>query len=91
MQWQKSSLDDFVHIVFVLVLSAKVVQASAMKVYLLIAKCSLSFRKDNNISHTCATCKFKNLHKRLRQICRIYTKNARWCIVLCTHMRLFFA
>ena len=38
-------MDDFVHIVFVLVLGAKVVQASAMKVYFLIAKCSLSFAK----------------------------------------------
>lgn len=38
-------MDDFVHIVFVLVLGAKVVQASAMKVYFLIANCSLSFAK----------------------------------------------
>ena len=49
MQWQKSSLDDFVHIVFVLVLSAKVVQASAMKVYLLIAKCSLSLPRTQSL------------------------------------------
>lgn len=45
----KSSLDDFVHIVFVLVLSAKVVQASAMKVYLLIAKCSLSLPRTQSL------------------------------------------